>query len=203
VTILLPLLAAAVALSIERIAYAWTWHRPAAFRALARRAGVAEPVDLLVRLFYVFKLVQVAVFAGWCLWFGSRTGWPTTVASVPGLAGIVLIAAGQALNTSVFLRLGRIGVFYGNRLGHRVPWCEGFPFSVVRHPQYVGTTLTIWGVFLLLRFPHADWALLPALETLYYAIGATLERTPAEADWPSLADNSGTCCQVSESGGLS
>ena len=35
--------------------------------------------------------------------------------------------------------------------------------------------LTIWGFFLLLRFPHDDWFLLPVLETLYYAVGTFLE----------------------------
>jgi len=49
----------------------------------------------------------------------------------------------------------------------KIPWCGAFPFSIVAHPQYVGTVLTIWGVFLILRFPHGDWLVLPALETLY------------------------------------
>jgi hypothetical protein len=39
----------------------------------------------------------------------------------------------------------------------------------------------IRGVFLLLRFPHADWLLIPVVETAYYAVGATLEGRPAAA----------------------
>jgi hypothetical protein len=27
-----------------------------------------------------------------------------------------------------------------------------------------------------MRFPHADWFMLPALETVYYVVGAHLER---------------------------
>jgi phosphatidyl-N-methylethanolamine N-methyltransferase len=36
--------------------------------------------------------------------------------------------------------------------------------------------MTIWGVFLIARFPNPDWFVLPVLETAYYAIGARLER---------------------------
>ena len=35
--------------------------------------------------------------------------------------------------------------------------------------------LTIWGGFLLVRFPHEDWYALPALETIYYLAGMWLE----------------------------
>ena len=59
----------------------------------------------------------------------------------------VLIAIGQILNVGVFMQLGKIGVFYGNRLGYQVPWCRSFPFSLIPHPQYVGATLSIWGSF--------------------------------------------------------
>jgi methylene-fatty-acyl-phospholipid synthase len=80
------------------------------------------------------------------------------------------------LNMSVFYRLGKVGVFYGNKFGYALPWCQALPFSLLRHPQYVGTVLAIWGLFLLVRFPHDDWYMLPALETLYYALGAHFEQ---------------------------
>ena len=86
-----------------------------------------------------------------------------------------LMGFGQLLNFGVFYRLGAVGVFFGDRLGHAVPWCREFPFSWVSHPQYVGTVLTIWGLFLAVRFPQPDWFLLPVLETVYYALGARLE----------------------------
>ncbi len=82
---------------------------------------------------------------------------------------------GQILNLSVFYRLGVVGVFFGDRLGHEVPWCRAFPFSWISHPQYVGALLTIWGFFLVMRFPHADWFFLPAVETVYYSVGAYFE----------------------------
>jgi methylene-fatty-acyl-phospholipid synthase len=76
----------------------------------------------------------------------------------------------------VFYRLGAVGVFYGNRLGHTIPWCRTFPFSCLSHPQYVGTVLSIWGLFLAMRFPQPDWFVLPALETAYYVARAHLEQ---------------------------
>src|SRR5262245_34427204 len=78
-------------------------------------------------------------------------------AQILGL-GLALIAGGQTLNLSVFYRLGKVGVFYGDRFGHQVPWCQGVPFSLFKHPQYAGT-LPIWGFFLVVRFPHDDWYL--------------------------------------------
>ena len=57
-------------------------------------------------------------------------------------------------------------------------------------PQYVGTVLSIWGFFLVMRFPHDDWLVLPVLETIYYTLGARLERerfTASDPEAVSLA----------------
>jgi phosphatidyl-N-methylethanolamine N-methyltransferase len=170
---------AAVVLALERAAYAFIARRPDAFRRLCRHPLVArfgEPVVIVRRLLYAFKALQFATFAAWCLIHGD--GRPLSAEPDPVVLGLaaVTIVAGQILNWSVFYRLGVIGVFYGDRLGHRVAWCRGFPFSLCPHPQYVGVVLTIWGFFLGARYPHDDWFLLPALETLYYAVGAHLEQ---------------------------
>lgn len=175
------LAAAAILLSLERLAYAVAWNRPDGFRAALARLGRRDPVEALRRLFLGFKGIQAVVFAGWCAYFAGGWPWPPT-SSVPALlAGALLLAAGQGLNALVFLRLGREGVFYGVRFGRSVPWVEGFPFSVLAHPQYVGAVLSVWGLFLVLRFPHPDWWVLPAVETLYYAVGAHLERDDGSA----------------------
>ena len=42
------------------------------------------------------------------------------------------------------------GVYYGTKLGKTVPWCTGFPFNIVSHPQYVGSVMTVLGVTTLL-----------------------------------------------------
>lgn len=38
---------------------------------------------------------------------------------------------------------GQNGVYYGSKLGAPVKWCKGLPFSLVVHPQYVGSALTV------------------------------------------------------------
>jgi methylene-fatty-acyl-phospholipid synthase len=173
--------AAAMALALERACYAWICQRPDAFRAVARSARGAldtDPTQWVLALFCAFKLIQLAVVAGWCLHFGAITGWPDNRGTAAGVVGAALLLCGQTLNLSVFLRLGRVGVFYGDRLGHSPPWRDGFPFSLFEHPQYVGAVLSIWGLFAIARFPHNDWFALPVLETVYYTVGARLERAP-------------------------
>lgn len=168
--------AAAFLLGLERACYAWAWRRPEGFRTFCRRLmPEVSPVAALERFFYGFKLIQAGVFVGWWWWFGGGTLWPERPTAVTLGVGVALIAVGQFLNAAVFHRLGRVGVFYGNRFGHTVPWCTGFPFSVLRHPQYVGTVLSIWGLFVIMRFPASDWLVVPLLETLYYVAGSRLE----------------------------
>jgi methylene-fatty-acyl-phospholipid synthase len=172
-------LAAAVLLSFERICYLWIWHAPEAFRDLCARppiASLGEPVDVLRLLFYGFKLLQCAVFIGWCYFFGNGSLLPFSGNLLSLGLGTALIVAGQTLNASVFYRLGKLGVFYGDRFGYQIPWCRKFPFSLCEHPQYAGALLSIWGFFLFMRFPADDWYLLPLLETAYYTVGAYFER---------------------------
>lgn len=173
------LLTAAGALSLERFWYAWVWCHPQSFHRFCAHPLIAvfgEPVDVLRNCFVCFKTLQLAVFFGWCYLYGDGTIIPTGDDGPWVVAGGVLIAMGQVLNVGVFMQLGKIGVFYGNTLGYRVPRCEGFPFSLLRHPQYTGAVLSIWGFFLTTRFPHDDWFILPLLQTGYYLAGAYVER---------------------------
>jgi phosphatidyl-N-methylethanolamine N-methyltransferase len=170
---------AALLLAIERIAYIVITRHPAWFVAwcsgsIVRRLG--QPLDVVRVLFVAFKLIQAAVFAAWIYVHGDGNLRPADGSASPLAAGALLIAVGQLLNLGVFFRLGRVGVFYGRSLGHDLAPCRAFPFSVFSHPQYVGTVLSIWGLFLITRFPHRDWLILPALETAYYALGARLEQ---------------------------
>lgn len=173
-------LAAAVLLSFERLCYLWIWHSPEQFRHWCANPGygstVAEPVDVLELLFWLFKIVQGAVFVGWCVMFSDGSLWPATLSLFNLGVGGALLGTGQALNLSVFHRLGKIGVFYGNKLGYKIPWSRKFPFSCLKHPQYMGALLSVWGFFMVMRFPHDDWFILPLLETVYYALGAYFER---------------------------
>jgi phosphatidyl-N-methylethanolamine N-methyltransferase len=169
---------AAVLLAIERIAYILIARAPAAFlsfcarRRLGRRSG---PTAVVERLFYAFKGLQFGVFIAWCSVHGGEFPWPArNDPFVMGLAA-ALAVAGQILVVATFYRLGRTGVFFGDQLGFAVRRCREFSFSLLSHPQYVGTLLTIWGGFLLVRFPHDDWYALPSLETIYYLAGMWLE----------------------------
>jgi hypothetical protein len=172
-------LVAAALLSLERICYVWVWRSPESFRAFCDRPVVAsfgEPVAVLQKLFYCFKGIQFAVFFGWCYFHGPGSPWLLNESGLSLALGGALLIAGQMLNFSVFRRLGKIGVFYGNKFGYEIPWCREFPFSLLKHPQYVGTVLSIWGFFVAMRFPSDDWYLLPTLETVYYVWGAYCEQ---------------------------
>ncbi|MGH7963640.1 MAG: methyltransferase [Candidatus Binatia bacterium] len=172
-------LTAALLLSLERICYLWAWRAPESFRAFCHHPAVAafgEPVTVLQKLFYCFKVIQGAVFLGWCYFYGYGLPWPLNGGIGSLVVGVALIVAGQVLNFGVFYRLGKIGVFYGNKFGYEIPWCREFPFSLLRHPQYVGALVSVWGFFVVIGFPHDDWYLLPTLQTAYYVAGAYFEK---------------------------
>lgn len=176
--------ACAALLAIERLTYWFAWTRPNAFAqwTRARPFGLPEdPVAALRSLFILFKVIQVAVLLGWCIRFGGQ--WlPVPQAGVPALAlGLLIVLAGQVLNFSVMAKLGDEGVFYGNRFGRPVAWQTGFPFSIFRHPQYLGAALSVWGFMLVMRYPHPDWLVLPLISTVYYVLGARLESRVPEA----------------------
>jgi hypothetical protein len=181
-----PLLLAALLLAPERLCYAWIARRPWSFRRACAAPAVAwigPPVSVVASLFVAFKILQSAVFLFWlCVHPGGLLRLDSPGLPALGLAG-ALIAAGQVLSMGVFYRLGAVGVFFGDRLGHEVPWSREFPFSWIADPQYVGTVLTIWGVFLAARFPHPDWYLLPAVETVFYVVGAHLESNGLHSGW--------------------
>jgi methylene-fatty-acyl-phospholipid synthase len=168
---------AAALLAVERASYAVIARVPGAFVRLCSRLAPSVrggPVAVVGRLFCGFKALQVAVFGLWCWVHGGVAVSADEPLLVLPLAG-TLIAVGQVLVLATFHRLGRIGVFFGDRFGYQLGRCREFPFSLLAHPQYVGTVLTIWGLFLALRFPHDDWYALPLIETLYYAAATRLE----------------------------
>jgi len=174
------LVISAILLSLERLTYYWVGNHPRSWIAATQRQPLVywaggRPVESLRALFYGFKTIQVAVFVGWCIAFGS--GWLPLPAGDPvGLAlGLALGCIGLALNALVFSQLGETGVFYGREMGYDVPWVRRFPFSLMPHPQYVGAVLCIWSFFLIMRYPAPDWYYLPVLETVYYAVGARYE----------------------------
>ena len=179
-------LIAGALLGVERACYVWIARRPRSFSAWAARPSIAwlgEPVAVVEKLFYAFKILQLAVFVGWC-YLHDPSLMPSAPPDVIGMAVVLLVMA-QSLVLMGFYRLGRVAVFFGDRLGYDAPWCSAFPFSVVPHPQYLGAVLTIWAFFAVMRWPHADWWLIPMIETIYYAAGATLEERRVAAQGAS------------------
>ena len=73
----------------------------------------------------------------------------------------------------MYKAIGKEGVYYGEKLGRKVPWCTSFPFSVVSHPQYVGSVLSIWGVLTLVQAqgPATIWTIAYYWTGLYVVTG--------------------------------
>lgn len=89
---------------------------------------------------------------------------------------IALAAGGQSLNAGIFKAIGHAGVYYGFKLGHTIPWVDGFPFNVVSHPQYVGSVMTVWSVAALLwTQAPSGFGLLAAYWTGLYVITGFME----------------------------
>jgi hypothetical protein len=107
----------------------------------------------------VLQFVAVALWVaasrprGLCLDLGlvSLPQWLVTLA---------LFGYGQSLNAGIFAAIGHVGVYYGFKLGHKVPWVTGWPFDTVAHPQYVGSVLSVWALIALL------WGQLPGSSLL-------------------------------------
>eukprot|EP00930_Biecheleria_cincta_P072984 TRINITY_DN60328_c0_g1_i1.p1 TRINITY_DN60328_c0_g1~~TRINITY_DN60328_c0_g1_i1.p1 ORF type:complete len:227 (-),score=36.04 TRINITY_DN60328_c0_g1_i1:173-853(-) len=132
--------------------HAFIWNYPKRFSALCEgqplRALGSHPVDVFASLEVVAKVVQ----GGSLLCFlgsAGRSAAKAALTSAPmwcwGALG-VMVAAGQALNVATYNAIGNAGVYYGFKLGRTIPWCYGFPFnSGLRHPQYLGVVLTLFG----------------------------------------------------------
>lgn len=132
-----------LALASPHILYALIWLRPNAWR----KPFGDKSTDALAVVATGLKVLQGAACWLWlsgqrngdlCLDFSSVQAWRWYTCAV-------LVGAGQTLNIGTYLTLGRTGVYYGSKLGHSIPWVNGFPFSLVSHPQYFGSALTLWG----------------------------------------------------------
>jgi len=170
-------LIAAAALAVERITYIWISRQPHAFERLLKGTPLVcavSPIDAVRWLFIGFKLLQGAVLLRWLITHAE--GSYVLRSPAAAVFGVLLVAFGQQLNIAVFRRLGADGVFFGRWFGKPLQWTTEFPFSFVAHPQYLGASLSIWGLFLLMRYPYPDWLALPMLESAYYAVAARLER---------------------------
>lgn len=138
--------------STNYLMHGFIWNYSKRFAALCDKPPLkllgSHPVDVFASLEVVAKLVQagsVGMFLGpsgrSALWEAARTAPAWCWAVFAGL-----LAAGQALNAATYNAIGNAGVYYGFKLGRTVPWCHGFPFNTgLRHPQYLGVVLTLFG----------------------------------------------------------
>lgn len=175
----IAIISALILLSFERLFYIFAWYFPENIKKIQSTrlfAKAESPTDVVKYFFYLFKLLQMSVFAGWWYYFSDGTWTLSGFFGVTAFLATLAIIAGQILNFAVFVKLGDTAVFYGNRFGYKIKWQDGFPFNLISHPQYVGTVVSIWGVFALMRFPNDDWWIVPLIETVYYAAGARLEQ---------------------------
>lgn len=94
------------------------------------------------------------------------------------LGFLVLVCYGQSLNVGIFRAIGHDGVYYGFKLGRKIPWVTGWPFDTVSHPQYVGSVLTIWGLVALVwgQAPITPLLAVSGFWTMVYAATAVQEQ---------------------------
>jgi len=170
-------LSSAGLLMIQHVVYGIVWNFPKQVQKFCNICFGGEcPSEVTQKFFYIFKFFQAFVFTRWIIEFGGgKVEWPPAAPALHQLLAVAFIIGGQTLNFAVFQKLGNRGVFYGTKYGHKIPWVTGFPFDVIAHPQYIGTVLSVWGLFILMRFPHEDWYIIPGLETLYYTISSYVE----------------------------
>lgn len=166
-------------LSLEKICYMFVFNHPQCFKRFSEGfiKQPEAPVKLLGYFLSAFKVIQLSVFV---YWWHITTGINIFQSPGPVMAiGLLLIVAGQILNFSVFHKIGNTGVLYGKQFGYPVPWVTGFPYSILKHPQYVGTLISIWGAFLVMNYSYEYWYAIPAVETVLYILGAEQENVRA------------------------
>lgn len=164
-------------LALPHAVYCFVWTQPRRWTALCGKARL-QPVSALASFGAVVKLLQLALVGVYYL----------AVAPVIALSEIgifrflfcgALICFGQLLNVATYRALGKAGVYYGFKLGRKIPWVTSFPFNIgLSHPQYVGSVLTIWGIFALTTTPAHErrgWITTAAIWTLFYTATALIE----------------------------
>lgn len=131
-------------LASPHILYAFIWIWP----SLWKQAFKQKSSDVLANVAVALKVAQGSACLLWlakrrsgdmCLDLTNVDAWRLT-------AFAALFGVGQVLNVTTYHALGKAGVYYGSKLGHDIPWVSGFPFSVVPHPQYLGSVMSLWGI---------------------------------------------------------
>lgn len=178
----------AAVLSIPHILYYSIWTNPRRFQALyktdvaiRKESGTKSlrVTEFFMMIATSLKCIQMLVII---TFIKKLTGsfLPPFNFNFSKLVAVVLLGVGQSLNAGIYNAIGVDGVYYGVRLGYKIPWYKGFPFEFlgfpIYHPQYIGAVLSIWGLaffFELQAFPMALY--LFTTWTFYYIITAIVE----------------------------
>ena len=182
------LAASRAALSIERLCYTWVHSFSTSFVSFASsplgKMMGKKPLDVVLTIFYINKVIQLGTFLTfywYCIDFYSPFNAGFSWGAVTPLQWIWLVygvVVGQGLNHAIYQAIGKAGVYYGYRLGEKVPWVTGFPFSVVPHPQYFGVCVSCIGVNIFTATKThiaAGWFNLTAVQVLFYVYMALVE----------------------------
>mmetsp|Transcript_104995 Transcript_104995/g.306767 ORF Transcript_104995/g.306767 Transcript_104995/m.306767 type:complete len:230 (-) Transcript_104995:149-838(-) len=173
-------------ISLNYFMHGFIWNCPKQFSELCGKSPLQalgdHPVDVFAKLEVVAKLVQLVSIA----LFLGRSGLAAVLEALAGAPfwcwGVLglYVALGQVLNFAMYVAIGNAGVYYGFKYGREVPWCYGFPFNAgLRHPQYVGVVLTLWGGLLVLLCPALVQLGLPQAVLLWgfmYAVMSAMEQ---------------------------
>jgi methylene-fatty-acyl-phospholipid synthase len=159
----------------------WKWPK-LWMRAVKKLLRTSDPCDVMATCAHGLKILQAVAIVYWLSTHCVDDCSVHAVLLQPGwrlLCGVFLIAVGQTLNVSVYMAIGKHGVYYGHKFGKRIPWCTKFPYNFrLSHPQYVGGVLTFWGCAALLWLPSlvdAGLGVVCLVWTAYYVATACVE----------------------------
>jgi len=175
-----------VILSTPHVFYFFVWTNANKFHDIFKTNSVlkmmGEPFEVFARLAHSIKVVQFSAFAAWYLSVETPDALKSYLLDT-SWAHFLLCAQcvlfGQFFNAAVYKAIGEAGVYYGCRLGVQVPWVDGFPYNAVPHAQYLGASLSFWGMFLALATPAAVASgilTLGAAMTIFYTFSSYVEQ---------------------------
>jgi hypothetical protein len=129
---------------LEHLFYTWIWLDSQSFMKIL--VGNTDRFE---------RVHQILIFCKVCQFGGAAYGLSNFAALPPlnewTIALLAILGLGQLLNFSVYNAIGKKGVYYGYKLGVKIPWCTSFPYNVpfLAHPQYLGAVSSYCAIYLL------------------------------------------------------
>jgi hypothetical protein len=165
-------------LGIERLLYGFIFFFPVSFKSLCENGPLKSLLNKDGGLFWKVAKdlgMYIKVFQFGVVTYDLVLNREMQLAGLsPLMLGVLLFCVGQALNVATFAAIGGKGVYYGNELGYKVDWCDGFPYNLgFNDPQYWGVVLCIWGIYFFfaptLNILDSHF-IVPWLEAFWYAV---------------------------------